>query len=153
LDGLTRNAFELLPAAPDTPGERPYRPRPEAGAALRLLGAPTSRLHGGSAPARLPRFVMARRCQLTGKGPVKGSRIWRSGKPKKQGGIGTHVTAITKRRFFPNLQRVKAVVNGRVRYIRVAASAIKKGLVIKPPKRNWSPASQDAAKTGAAAPA
>lgn len=115
--------------------------------------APKSRLHGASAPARLPRFVMARRCQLTGKGPVKGSRVWRSGKPKKQGGIGTHITAITKRRFFPNLQRVKAVVNGRVRYIRVAASAIKKGLVIKPPKRNWSPASKDAAKTGAAAPA
>ena len=80
---------------------------------------------------------MARICALTGKGPRKGSIIWRSGKPKKQGGIGTHVTAITKRRFFPNLQRVKAVINGEVRYIRVAASAIKKGLVTKPPKRNW----------------
>ena len=80
---------------------------------------------------------MARICALTGKGPRKGSIIWRSGKPKKQGGIGTHVTAITKRRFFPNLQRVKAVINGEVRYIRVAASAIKKGLVTKPPKRTW----------------
>jgi len=81
--------------------------------------------------------AMARICELTGKRPRKGSIIWRSGKPKKAGGIGTHVTAITKRRFFPNLQRVKAVVNGQVRYIRVAASAIKKGLVVKPPKRNW----------------
>ncbi len=80
---------------------------------------------------------MGRICELTGKGPIKGSHIWRSGKPKKQGGIGTHVTAVTKRRFFPNLQRVKAVVNGEVRYVRVAASAIKKGLVVKPPKRNW----------------
>jgi large subunit ribosomal protein L28 len=80
---------------------------------------------------------MARICPLTGKRPRKGSIIWRRGKPKKAGGIGTHVTAVTKRRFFPNLQRVKAVVNGRVRYIRVAASAIKKGLVVKPPKRNW----------------
>ena len=80
---------------------------------------------------------MARICALTGKGPRKGSIIWRSGKPKKQGGIGTHVTAITKRRFFPNLQRVKAIINGEVRYIRVAASAIKKGLVTKPPKRTW----------------
>jgi large subunit ribosomal protein L28 len=81
--------------------------------------------------------VMARICELTGKGPIKGSHIWRSGKAKKRGGIGTHVTAITKRRFFPNLQRVKAVVNGEVRYIRVTASAIKKGLVTKPPKRTW----------------
>ena len=82
---------------------------------------------------------MARRCELTGKGPIKGNKIWRSGKPKKQGGIGTHVTAITKRRFMPNLQRVKALVDGEVRYIRVATSAIKKGLVVKPPKRDWKP--------------
>jgi large subunit ribosomal protein L28 len=80
---------------------------------------------------------MARICELTGKRPMKGRIIWRSGKSKKSGGIGTHVTAKTKRRFMPNLQRVKAVVNGEVRYVRVAASAIKKGLVVKPPKRTW----------------
>ena len=81
---------------------------------------------------------MARICELTGKGPIKGSIIWRSGKAKKAGGIGTHVTAITKRRFFPNLQRVKAVMpSGEVRYIRVSAAAIKKGLVVKAPKRTW----------------
>jgi large subunit ribosomal protein L28 len=83
---------------------------------------------------------MARICELTGKRPMKGSIIWRSGKAKKAGGIGTHVTAITKRRFLPNLQRVKAQLpNGEVRYIRVSASAIKKGLVMKAPKRNWKP--------------
>ena len=80
---------------------------------------------------------MARICELTGKRPIKGSIIWRSGKSKKSGGIGTHVTAITKRRFFPNLQRVKAVVDGEVRYIRVTANALKKGLVVKAPKRTW----------------
>jgi len=37
---------------------------------------------------------MARICELTGKRPMKGSIIWRSGKSKKSGGIGTHVTAI-----------------------------------------------------------
>jgi large subunit ribosomal protein L28 len=81
---------------------------------------------------------MARICKLTGKRPMKGSVIWRSGKAKKLGGIGTHVTAITKRRFFPNLQRVKAVLpSGEVRYIRVAVTALKKGLVVKAPKRTW----------------
>ena len=80
---------------------------------------------------------MARICELTGKRPIKGSIIWRSGKTKKSGGIGTHITAITKRRFFPNLQRVKVLMNGEVRYVRVAASAIKKGLIIKAPKRTW----------------
>ena len=69
---------------------------------------------------------------------MKGSIIWRSGKSKKSGGIGTHVTAITKRRFFPNLQRVKAILpSGEVRYVRVAASALKQGLVTKAPKRTW----------------
>ena len=92
---------------------------------------------------------MARICELTGKGPIKGSKIWRSGKAKKLGGIGTHITAITKRRFFPNLQRVKALLpSGEIRYIRVATSAIKKGLVVKPPKRIWkkdqAPAKQSA---------
>jgi len=81
---------------------------------------------------------MARICELTGKGPTKGSIIWRSGKAKKKGGIGMHITAITKRRFLPNLQRVKALLpNGEVRYIRVATTAIKKGLITKAPKRMW----------------
>ena len=81
---------------------------------------------------------MAKYCELTGTGPIKGSHIWRSGKAKNKGGIGTHVTAITKRRFLPNLQRVKAIMpNGEVRYIRVAANAIKKGLVMKAPRRTW----------------
>ena len=82
---------------------------------------------------------MARICELTGKRPMKGSIIWRSGKSKKSGGIGTHVTAITKRRFMPNLQRVKVVTpDGEVRYMRVTARAIKKGLVTKAPKRRWT---------------
>lgn len=80
---------------------------------------------------------MSRICELTGKRPIKGSHIWRSGKAKKKGGIGTHVTAITKRRFMPNLQRVKAVVDGEVRYVRVTAKAIKQGLITKPLKRTW----------------
>jgi large subunit ribosomal protein L28 len=83
---------------------------------------------------------MARICELTGKRPGKGNIIWRSGKAKKQGGIGTHVTAITKRRFLPNLQRVKAVINGEIRYIRVSTRAIKKGLVTKPTKRTYKKA-------------
>ncbi len=93
---------------------------------------------------------MARICELTGKRPRKGSRIWRSGKAKKKGGICTHITAVTKRRFMPNLQRVKAIVNGEVRYVRVAARALKKGLVVKAPKRKWKPGetpAPEAAKT------
>ena len=84
---------------------------------------------------------MARICSISGKRPVKGSHIWRSGKAKKKGGIGTHVTAITKRRFFPNLQKVRVVLpNGQVKRVRVAASVIKRGLVTKAPRRTWKKA-------------
>ncbi|MGY8650764.1 MAG: large ribosomal subunit protein bL28, partial [Verrucomicrobiia bacterium] len=38
----------------------------------------------------------------------------------------------------PNIQRVKIITeNGTVKYVRVAVSAIKKGLITKAPKRNW----------------
>ena len=84
---------------------------------------------------------MARICPISGKRPVKGSHIWRSGKAKKKGGIGTHVTAITKRRFFPNLQNVKIILpSGQVKRMRVAVSVIKRGQVTKAPPRNWKKA-------------
>jgi large subunit ribosomal protein L28 len=84
---------------------------------------------------------MARICELTGKRAIKGSIIWRSGKAKKQGGIGTHVTAITKRKFMPNLQNVKVQLpSGEVRYMRVSAKALKQGLVTKAQKRTWKKA-------------
>jgi len=89
---------------------------------------------------------MAKICELTGKRPVKGNIIWRSGKAKKSGGIGTHITAITKRRFMVNLQRVKAVINGEVRYIKVCTKALKKGLVTKPLKRIYVKPEAAAAK-------
>lgn len=92
---------------------------------------------------------MARICEITGTGPIKGRHIWRSGKAKKKGGIGTHVTATTKRRFLPNLQRIKVVINGEVRYVRVTAAAIKKGMVVKAPKRTWKKETAGKAKAKA----
>jgi large subunit ribosomal protein L28 len=74
---------------------------------------------------------MARFCAVCGKGPVKGNFVLRSGKPKRIGGIGTHVTAITKRRFMPNLQTVRARVGGGVKRIRVCTSCLKAGKVLK----------------------
>ncbi len=88
---------------------------------------------------------MARICKLTGKRPITGGSITRSGKAKKEGGIGRHVKKVVKRKFYPNLQRVKIIdENGTVKYVRVAASAIKKGLITKAPKRNWKPESSEA---------
>lgn len=82
---------------------------------------------------------MARVCPILGIRPVRGNTIARTGKPKKQGGVGTHITGVNKRWFYPNLQRVKVVINGTVKYVRVSTKALKKGLVVKAPKRNWKP--------------
>lgn len=83
---------------------------------------------------------MARVCKISGKRPHMGGSISRSGKAKKLGGIGRHVTKVNKRRFTPNIQRVKIITdNGTVKHVRVAASVIKKGLLTKAPKRNWKP--------------
>ncbi|RRJ97933.1 50S ribosomal protein L28 [Opitutaceae bacterium TAV4] len=75
---------------------------------------------------------MARICAITGKRPVKGSIIHRKGQSKKSGGIGTHVTTITKRKFRPNLQRIRIVTeNGGTKRVLVSVKAIKAGLVQK----------------------
>jgi large subunit ribosomal protein L28 len=75
---------------------------------------------------------MAKICAITGKRPVKGSSINRKGQSKKSGGIGTHVTSITKRKFRPNLQRIRVKLpNGGTKRMLVAVKAIKAGLVEK----------------------
>ena len=76
--------------------------------------------------------IMARICAITGRRPVKGSIINRKGQSKKSGGIGTHVTSITKRKFRPNLQRIRVKMpNGGTKRIWVSVKAIKAGLVEK----------------------
>ena len=78
------------------------------------------------------KIIMARICAITGKRPVKGSRINRKGQSKKSGGIGTHVTSITKRKFRPNLQRIRVKLpNGGTKRMLVSVKAIKAGLVVK----------------------
>jgi large subunit ribosomal protein L28 len=74
---------------------------------------------------------MARKCEICGKGSVRGNRILRRGQSKKSGGIGQHVTAINPRRFQANIQVVRARVNGAVRRIKVCANCIKSGRIAK----------------------
>ena len=79
------------------------------------------------------------KCAHCGKKTTFGRSIARRGKAKYLGGVGRKVTGITKRRFKPNIQKVRAVVDGRVCRIRVSAKAIRMGLIVKPPKRDWKP--------------
>ncbi len=80
---------------------------------------------------------MPRVCHFTGKRTTVGrSRRYR-GRPKYLGGIGLKVTALSKRTFKPNLQIVRAIVDGRPVRIKACTRAIKQGLVVKPLKRKY----------------
>ena len=81
---------------------------------------------------------MSRVCYFTGKRTIAGRSISRRGKAKYLGGVGRKVTGITKRKFKPNIQKVRAVIDGKVCRIKVSAKAIRMGLVQKPPKRNYT---------------
>ncbi len=75
---------------------------------------------------------MARVCQICGKGPDTGNKISRRGLAKKKGGVGKRITGVSRRTFLPNLQRVRAVVDGQTQSLRVCTSCIRCGKVVKP---------------------
>ena len=87
---------------------------------------------------------MSRVCYFTGKRTRSGNAITRRGKAKYLGGVGRKITGISKRKFKPNIQKVRAVVDGKVCRVKVSAKAIRMGLVQKPPKRDYKPAKQTA---------
>ena len=62
---------------------------------------------------------MAQRCDICGKGPQFGSRI-------------SHAHNVTARRFNPNLQRVRAVLDGVQKKVRAYTRCLRSGKVVKP---------------------
>ncbi len=61
---------------------------------------------------------MARRCEICGKIPLAGSNI-------------SHAHNVTKRRWMPNLQRVRVTVDGRTKKIDVCTTCLRSGRVQK----------------------
>ena len=61
---------------------------------------------------------MARICEICGKKPKSGNNV-------------SHAHNKTRRRWLPNLKRVKAKINGTVKRIRVCTACIRSGKVIK----------------------
>jgi large subunit ribosomal protein L28 len=61
---------------------------------------------------------MAKVCDVCGRGPQFGNRI-------------SHANNVTKRRWNINLQKVRAVVSGASKRIRVCTSCIKSGKIEK----------------------
>jgi len=78
---------------------------------------------------------MPRVCYFTGKKTSFGKQVTHRGKAKYLGGVGTKTTGITRRKFKPNIQKVRAVIDGQIVRIKVSTKAIRNGLVVKPVRR------------------
>ena len=61
---------------------------------------------------------MAKACEICGKGPTYGNKV-------------SHANNATRRRWEPNLQRVRAIVNGVPKHIRVCTRCLRSGKVQK----------------------
>ena len=67
---------------------------------------------------------MARICEICGKKPITGNNV-------------SHAHNKTRRRWLPNLKRVKANVDGSVKRIRVCTSCLRSDRVVKAAKSNF----------------
>ncbi|MCK4873651.1 MAG: 50S ribosomal protein L28 [Phycisphaerales bacterium] len=76
-------------------------------------------------------------CHFTGKKTTFGRKLRYRGQKVKKGGFGIKMTGKTRRTFKPNLQKVRAVIDGRPVRIKASTKAIRMGLVIKPLKRKY----------------
>ena len=69
---------------------------------------------------------MGKQCQVCGKGTVFGRNV-------------SHAHNVTSRTWEPNLQTVRALVDGRVRRIAVCTRCLRSGKVVKAPVRKPQP--------------
>ncbi len=70
---------------------------------------------------------MLKICALCKKGELTGKLVTRKGQYKAKGGTGSKIARWTKRKFYPNLQKMRLVINGRIMRVYVCARCIKKG--------------------------
>jgi large subunit ribosomal protein L28 len=86
---------------------------------------------------------MSRVCEYCGKKTQFGQQLARRGLAKAKGGVGIKTTGVTKRTFQANIQKVRAVVNGRTVRVKLCTKCMKSGMVQKPrltPKNKPAPA-------------
>ena len=70
---------------------------------------------------------MLKKCALCGKGPQTGKNVVRKGLLKKKGGTGSKIVRSNKRKFLPNLQKMRILINGHPHPAYICTKCIKKG--------------------------
>jgi large subunit ribosomal protein L28 len=75
---------------------------------------------------------MARECDVCGKGAQMGNQVTTRGKKKYLGGVGTKITGISRRKFRPNLQRVRVTTPaGSNKALNVCTQCLRSGAITK----------------------
>ncbi|MBI3087499.1 MAG: 50S ribosomal protein L28 [Candidatus Omnitrophica bacterium] len=72
-------------------------------------------------------------CVICGKGAVAGRTYTHRGMLKIKGGVGRKTVRKSRRRFLPNLQRVRILLNRSVKRVKVCTACLKSGRVLKAP--------------------
>ena len=66
-------------------------------------------------------------CAICGKRRQTGKSVVRKGLAKKKGGTGSKIVRSTKRKFMPNLQKIRIMLKGKAQRVYLCAKCIKKG--------------------------
>ncbi len=78
---------------------------------------------------------MGMECAVCKKRPVMGNQKSYRGKAKYLGGVGKKVTGTSRRTYYPNLQSIRVVEEGKTVRRRVCVQCIRSGKVQRPLKR------------------
>jgi large subunit ribosomal protein L28 len=76
--------------------------------------------------------AMARECDFCGKKTTFGKSYARRGLAKKVGGVGKRITGKTRRTFKPNIQKVRAKINGNVTRVKICTKCLRSNRIQKP---------------------
>lgn len=75
---------------------------------------------------------MPKMCELCGKKTMFGNTISRRGRAKYLGGVGIKTTGISRRKFTPNLQKLRVTTaNGTNRRMVICTKCLRNGTVTK----------------------
>lgn len=74
---------------------------------------------------------MPHECVYTGRRTKIGRQCTYRGKAKYLGGVGIKITGRSARKFKPNLQKVRVLIDGKPQRVWASAKAIRSGLVVK----------------------
>lgn len=74
---------------------------------------------------------MLKKCALCQKGGLTGKVVTRKGLAKSKGGTGSKITRWSKRKFLPNLQKMRILIARHPKRVYLCAKCIKRGLFQK----------------------